>query len=73
MENFLNACRTRNHKDLTADIEIGATSVILVHMANVSYRVGRLLHWDERAKNFGADAEANKLISRDYRAPYIVS
>ena len=73
MENFLNACRTRNHKDLTADIEIGATSVILVHMANVSYRVGRLLHWDERAKNFGADAEANNLISRDYRAPYIVS
>jgi predicted dehydrogenase len=73
MENFLNACRTRNHKDLTADIEIGATSVILVHMANVSYRVGRLLHWDDRAKNFGADAEANKLISREYRAPYVVS
>jgi len=73
MENFLHACRTRNHKDLTADIEIGATSVILVHMANVSYRVGRLLHWDERGRNFGADAEANKLISRDYRAPYIVS
>jgi predicted dehydrogenase len=73
MENFLHACRTRNHKDLTADIEIGATSVILVHMANISYRVGRLLHWDDRARNFGADAEANKLISRDYRAPYVVS
>ena len=73
MENFLHACRTRNHKDLTADIEIGATSVILVHMANISYRVGRVLHWDERARNFGGDAEANKLISRDYRPPYIVS
>jgi len=73
MENFLHACRTRNQKDLTADIEIGATSVILVHMANVSYRVGRVLHWDDRARNFGADAEANKLISRDYRPPYVVS
>jgi predicted dehydrogenase len=73
MENFLHACRTRNHKDLTADIEIGATSVILVHMANVSYRVGRVLHWDDRGRNFGADTEANKLISRDYRAPYVVS
>lgn len=73
MENFLNACRTRNHKDLTADIEIGATSVILVHMANVSYRVGRVLHWNDAARNFGADAEANGLISREYRAPYVVS
>ncbi|MGC8882044.1 MAG: Gfo/Idh/MocA family protein [Bryobacteraceae bacterium] len=73
MENFLHACRTRNHKDLTADIEIGATSVILVHMANISYRVGRVLHWDDRARNFGADAEANALISRNYRAPYVVS
>jgi hypothetical protein len=42
-------------------------------MANVSYRVGRVLHWDDRGRNFGADTEANKLISRDYRAPYVVS
>ncbi len=73
MENFLHACRTRNHKDLTADIEIGAISVILVHMANVSYRVGRVLHWNDAARNFGADTEANKLVSRDYRSPYVVS
>ena len=72
MENFLSACRSRNHSDLHADIEIGATSVILVHMANISYRTGRNLTWDAVKKNFGSDAAANKLITRDYRKPYVV-
>jgi len=72
MKNFLAACRSRNHKELTADVEIGATSVMLVHMANISYRVGRVVNWDPAKKNFGGDGAANKLISRDYRKPYVV-
>ncbi|MBI5085254.1 MAG: Gfo/Idh/MocA family oxidoreductase [Acidobacteria bacterium] len=72
MSNFLAACRSRNYKDLTAEVEIGATSVILVHMANISYRVGRTLTWDPAKRLFAGDAEANKLITRDYRKPYVV-
>ena len=72
MENFLAACRTRNYKDLSADIEIAATSADLCHLANISYRVGRTLKFDAAKMNFGADSEANKMLTRDYRKPYVV-
>jgi hypothetical protein len=72
MENFLSACRNRDHKTLTADIEIGAMSAALCHLANISYRVGRKLTWDDAKKNFAGDSEATRLITRDYRRPYVV-
>ena len=72
MQNFLDACRSRNHKQLAAEIEIGAMSATLCHLANISYRVGRRLSWDEAKKRFSNDDEANKLLSRDYRKPYVV-
>jgi predicted dehydrogenase len=72
MKNLLAACRSRNYHDLTADVEIGATSAALVHFANISYRVGRKVFWDDAKKSFVNDAEANKLLTRDYRKPYIV-
>ena len=72
MKNFLDACRSRNHKDLTVDIEVGAMSAALCHLANVSYRVGRTLQWNESARKFANDPESDKLISREYRKPYVV-
>jgi hypothetical protein len=71
MQNFLAACRTRKHEELTADIEIGAASAALCHMANVSYRVNRLLKWDASKRKFN-DSQADKLITREYRRPYVV-
>jgi predicted dehydrogenase len=71
MKNFLDACRSRNHKQLNADIEIGATSAALCHLANVSYRVGRKLNWDDGKKHFVSDSEANKLLAREPRKPYV--
>jgi predicted dehydrogenase len=72
MENFLQACRSRNHADLTADVEIGATSAALCHLANISYRVGRKVEWDAAGKRFVNDPAADRLITRDYRKPYVV-
>ncbi len=72
MENFLKACRTRNYKDLTADVEIGVISANLCHIANISYRVKRKLVLDERRRSFVNDWEANKLLTREYRKPYVV-
>jgi len=71
-ENFISAVRSRKREDLTAEIEQGAWSCVLMHLANVSYRVGRTLHWDEKTWTVKGDAEANKLLTRPYRAPYIV-
>jgi predicted dehydrogenase len=72
MENFLSACRSRNYKNLTADIEVGVTSMALVHFANISYRVGRRLTIDPATMGVVGDPEAARLLTRPYRAPYVV-
>jgi len=72
MKNFLAACRSRNHRQLNAEVEIGATSAALVHFANISYRVGRKVTWDDAKRSFVNDSEANKLLTREYRSPYVV-
>ena len=71
-QNFIDGVRSRQRKDLTAEIEEGAVSCVLVHLANVSYRLGRTLHWDEKTWSVKNDPEANKMLTRVYRAPYIV-
>lgn len=72
MRNFVAAVRSRKHTDLTADIEVGHLSAALCHMANISYRTGRKLQFDPAKERFVNDAEANRLVTRQYRAPYVV-
>ncbi len=71
MQNFLAACGSRNHKDLHDEIEIAHPSAALCHLANISYRVGRRLTL-EAGPTIANDAEASKLLTRDYRKPYVV-
>ena len=66
------ALRTRKHEDLNAPIEEGAISTTLVHLANISYRVGRTLHFDAASYKVTGDAEANSLFRREYRKPFVV-
>lgn len=72
MTNFIDAVRAGNPKLATADVEIGVTSASLCHLANISYRTGRKLAWDSTERRFHDDAEANALLTRQYRAPYVV-
>jgi predicted dehydrogenase len=71
MRNFLEACRSRKRTDLRADIEVGAMSADLCHLANISYRVGRELKLGESGA-FTGDEEATRLRTRPYRKPYVV-
>ena len=71
MQNFLAACRSRNYKDLHDEIANAYLSASLCHLANISYRVGRKLTLSP-GPQFANDADANKLITRDYRKPYVV-
>ena len=70
--NFLQAIRSRNFKELTADVEIGVTSAILVHLANISYRLQKQLRFDPQTFTFPNESEANRMLTRQYRKPYIV-
>jgi hypothetical protein len=69
---FLKAVHSRKIEDLTAELAIGVQAANLCHMANISYRTASKLQWDPKAMRFAANPEANKLISRDYRKPYVV-
>ncbi len=70
--NFINAVRSRKRQDLTAEVEEGALSCNLMHLANISYRLGRTLHWDATKMKCVGDPEANEMLTRAYRAPFIV-
>jgi predicted dehydrogenase len=70
--NFVEAVRSRKRESLNAEIEEGAASTVLVHLANISYRVGRTIHFDPKTMTITGDSEASKLTTREYRKPFVV-
>src|SRR5215471_2953690 len=70
--NFFDVVRSRKRADLTAEVEEGAASTVLVHLANISYRVGRTIHFDPKTLSIVGDPEASKYMTRDYRKPFVV-
>jgi predicted dehydrogenase len=71
-QNFVDAIRANDRKILTCEIEEGHLSASLPHMANIAYQVGRTLEFDGQAEKFKNDREADALLTREYRAPYVV-
>jgi predicted dehydrogenase len=70
--NFVEAIRKNDEKVLNCGIEDGHLSSALSHMANIAYRVGRKLSFDGKTERFVGDAEADQLLTRPYRAPYVI-
>jgi predicted dehydrogenase len=65
---FLEAIRTRTKP--FADIEAGHLSSVPGHLMNIAWKVGRKLQWNAAEEKIVDDAEANSLLSREYRAPW---
>jgi len=42
-------------------------------MAAISYKLGRKLVWDGEREEFVGDPEANRLRTKEYRKPWVVS
>jgi predicted dehydrogenase len=72
MQNFFEAVRSRDSNHIHAEIEQTFLSTALCHLGNIAYRTGRDLRFDPAGLTFPGDAEANRLLTRQYRAPYIV-
>jgi predicted dehydrogenase len=112
--NFIDAVRSRRREDLAAEVEEGHRSAMLVHLANISYRlgedrplsgddpfegdegneafrrlrehlrsngvdvaaaslrVGRSLAYDGSREAFAGDPQADGMLRRAYRRPYVV-
>ena len=70
MRNLLD-CRKSGAKPV-ADIEQGHISTASCILANLSQQLGgRTLRWDPRTHTIVGDAEANGLLARPYRGPWV--
>ena len=70
--NFIEVVKSNDRSKQTNDIEEGAISATLMHLGNISYRVGRSLTFDAAKMQVTGDAEANKMFTRPYRAGFVV-
>ncbi len=70
--NFIDAVRHRDPSRLHAPVETAHTSSSLAHLGNIAYRVGRRLKFDPASETFPGDGEANALLTREYRKPFVI-
>jgi hypothetical protein len=69
MKNFLECIASRGKP--VADIEQGYMSATACILANLSMRLGRSLQWDHARGMVVGDPEANRLLRRPYRTPWV--
>jgi predicted dehydrogenase len=69
MQDLLAAMATRGRP--VADIEQGYISSACCIMGNMALKLGRTLTWDATAGRVQGDDEANRLLRRPYRAPWV--
>jgi predicted dehydrogenase len=63
--NFLDCMRDRQRPRV--DIEEGHWAASLAHLGNIVARTGRAIRFDPKTETVTGDAEANRLVKREYR------
>ena len=64
-QNFIDCIRSREQPN--ADIAIGHISTALCHLGNIVTRTGRNFKFNPQNETIEGDAEANQLLTREYR------
>jgi len=70
--NWIDAIKARDMSLQNGPVETAHLSAALAHLGNISYRLGRQLNFDPISERFIGDSDANKMLTREYRAPYIL-
>jgi predicted dehydrogenase len=70
LRNFLDCIASG--KRPRADVEEGHKSARLCHLGNIAYRLGRTLRFDAGTETIIDDTEANKMLGRTYRKPFML-
>jgi predicted dehydrogenase len=71
-QNYIDAIRANDPGLLTSPIEEGFYSCALIHLGNISYRLGRTINFDPEKQEIIGDAQAAAMMTREYREPYVV-
>ena len=69
MKDLLACMKSRGRP--VADIEEGTMSTTACILANLSMKLGRTLEWDHAGGRVVGDEEANRLLRRPYRSPWV--
>jgi predicted dehydrogenase len=71
-KNWLDAIRNRDMSLQNGPVETGHLSSALAHLGNISCRLGRQLDFDPVSEQFVGDEDANRMLTREYRSPYVL-
>ena len=73
-QNWFDAIRARDMSIQNGPVQTCHLSSALAHLGNISYRLGQQLQFDPVAERFigNSESEANSMLSREYRAPYLL-
>jgi len=67
-DDWIHCIKTRERP--ICDIEVGARSATVCHLGNIATWVKRPIRWDPVKEEIVGDPEANRWVSRPYRAPW---
>ncbi len=70
--NFIDCVRSRDASKLNGPVETAHTSSALAHLGNIAFRLDQVLEFDPVTEKFKGDEEANRMLTRPYRAPFVV-
>ena len=68
VRNFLEAVKSRQQP--LSHLESSHQSNITTHLVNIALRTKRLIRWDAEREQIIGDADASRLMTREYRAPW---
>jgi predicted dehydrogenase len=71
-KNLIDCVRSRRREELDNDILEGHMSAALGHLGVIACRTGRELNFNSGTEKFIRDKEADKLLTRKYREPFVV-
>lgn len=68
--NFFHCCRER--RSPISDVDSHMKMLNVCHLAGISARLGRTIHWDGQSEQITGDDLANSMLSRPYREGYAI-
>lgn len=71
-KNFIDCVRSRDKSKQNGPVETAHLSSGLAHLGNIAYRLGRVLTFDPENERFVGDHEADEMLTRNYRPPFVV-
>ena len=71
-KNFIECVRSRDKSKQNGPVETAHLASGLAHLGNIAYRLGRVLTFNPATERFTGDKEADAMLTRNYRAPFVV-